>query len=239
MGTFSSNKLVLGVKGQPLWWLSWSLLIALGMILGGWQWQRAEEKRVHLARLDAAPTLTMPVSSPPEGAEVHLQGHYVAEATRFLDNRVLHGRVGVAVLTPLVDAQGRWWLVERGFVPSGPRRQDPAIDTPAGPVEVSGQWQVAGQNAPLFGPNQEGRRIQRVDLSVWEDASRFAHAGWLHQTAGDGSFAAWWAPNVMPPSRHLGYAVQWWGLAVAAAVVMWLGRRRDAAPRRLLKGETG
>lgn len=217
-----------------LWWMGWSLLIVLGIALGGWQWQRAEEKRDYLARLDAAPTLHMPDRAPPEGAEIHLQGHYVPQATRFLDNRVLEGRVGVAVLTPLVDEQGRWWLVERGFVPSGPERRDPVIDTPTGRVEVSGQWQVAGEGAPLFGPNREGRRLQRIELSAWDEASRFAHDGWLHQTHGEGGFASWWTPNVMPPSRHLGYAVQWWGLAVAAAVFMWLGRR-GASRRRITK----
>lgn len=223
-GLFSSNKRAVGVKQKPLWWLGWGLLIVLGMSLGGWQWQRAEEKRAYLMRLDAAPAMLMPEALPPEGAEVRLQGRYVAEATLFLDNRVLDGRVGVAVLTPLVDERGRWWLIERGFVPTGPERRDPAVDTPAGPVEVSGQWQAAGDTTLLFGPNREGRRLQRIELTEWADASRFSYAGWLHQTGGDGGYTPWWKANVMPPSRHLGYAVQWWGLSAAAAAVMWLGR---------------
>lgn len=226
MGLFSSNKLAAGVKEKPLWWLGWSLLITLGIALGGWQWQRSEEKRAYLARLEAAPTLTMPVEAPPTGAEVHLEGRYVPQATLFLDNRVLNGRVGVAVLTPLVDEKGNWWLVERGFVPSGPERHDPEVDTPAGQVAVRGQWQAAGDAPPLFGPNREGRRLQRIELSAWGKASHFQHGGWLHQTQGSGRYAPWWTPNVMAPSRHLGYAVQWWGLSIAAAAVMWLGRRR-------------
>ncbi|SFI17481.1 cytochrome oxidase assembly protein ShyY1 [Modicisalibacter xianhensis] len=230
MVTFSSNKPAGGVKWYCLWWVLWSLVVVLGMGLGAWQWQRAEEKRIHLAALDSAPLLSMPQQSPPDGAQILLHGRFLPQETRFLDNRVRKGQVGVAVLTPLVDPQGRWWLIERGFVPTGPYRHDPDIPTPVGPVDVLGQWQVAGETAPLFGPNQEGRRLQRIELASWRDASRFAYAGWLHQAGGDGAFAAWWTPSVMPPERHMAYAVQWWLLAIAALAMMWFGRRH-ASPR--------
>src|SRR5690554_7974966 len=36
----------------------------------------------------------------------------------------------------------------------------------------------------------------------------------------------------MPPSRHVGYAVQWWGLALAALVMMLVGGRRLARDAR-------
>jgi cytochrome oxidase assembly protein ShyY1 len=235
MGVDSSNKPKGGVKWQSLWWLGWTLLIALGLMLGAWQWQRAEEKRDYLARLADAPTLVAPSRVPPEGSRVHLRGRYVPEATRFLDNRVLDGRVGVAVLTPLIDDQGRWWLIERGFVPIGPRREDPIVDTPSGQVEVSGQWQVAGERAPVFGPNRQGRWLQSIVLDAWQPAGRFAHPGWLHQMSGAGHFASWWKPSVMPPSRHIGYAIQWWGLALAAAAVMVFGRRYAFMNRHAVK----
>lgn len=235
MGLFSSNKPVGDVKWLVFWWLGWGLLVTLGLALGAWQWQRAEEKRDYLAQLASAPTLEAPTQAPPEGAKVHLQGHFVSEATFFLDNRVLDGRVGVAVLTPLVDAEGRWWLIERGFVPTGPLRKDPDIETPTGRIEVSGQWQVAGEGPPVFGPNRHGRWLQRIELDAWQQSERFAYAGWLHQTSGAGAFASWWTPNVMPPSRHIGYAIQWWGLALAAAVMMVLGKR--VAGSRTVRGK--
>lgn len=230
MVMFSSNKPAYGVKWQSLWWGFWSLIIVLGLCLGAWQWHRAEEKRAYLATLADAPVLYSPQQPPPEGAQVHLQGRFLPQETRFLDNRVREGRVGVAVLTPLVDSQGRWWLVDRGFVPTGPYRLDPDVETPAGPVEITGQWQMAGDTSLLFGPNQEGRRLQRIELAAWQGVSRFAYAGWVHQAEGDGAYAAWWTPNVMPPSRHVAYAVQWWLLAVAAAAVMWFGKRH-VSPR--------
>lgn len=215
-----------------LWILCWSLVVALALGLGLWQWQRAADKRELLARYAEAPQLEDPVAMPPDGARVTLRGEYVAEDTLFLDNRTHDSQLGVAALTPLRDDGGRLWLVERGFLATGPSRATPVVATPEGKVVLSGRWQVAGEAAPLFGPNREGRRLQRIALSAWSGLGGFAHDGWLHLEAGPGHLESWWRPNVLPPSRHLGYALQWWGLALAALVVMILGGRRLARDRR-------
>ncbi|WP_251309946.1 SURF1 family protein [Halomonas sp. NCCP-2165] len=213
-----------GAVKRRLWWVFWPSLVILGLVLGGWQWQRAAAKAAYLEARAAAPALVDPDEAPMGGATLTLSGEFVAERTLFLDNRVREGRVGVAVLTPLVDAQGRRWLIQRGFIATGPYRVDPEMTTPEGPVTVSGTWQVAGDGGLLLGPNREGRRLQRIALEAWPED--FAHAGWLHQQAGAGAYEAWWRPSVMPPGRHRSYAFQWWGLALAALVIMILGGRR-------------
>ncbi|MCE8018961.1 SURF1 family protein [Halomonas sp. MCCC 1A11036] len=217
------------------WFLFWSLLVILGVFLGLWQWERADDKRDYLARLDAAPTLEAPGKVPPEGTHLTLRGHYLAERTLFLDNRTHQGRLGVAVLTPLRTGDGRVWLVQRGFVPTGPSRESPEVDTPTGEVLVKGRWQQAGKGTPLFGPNREGDRLQRIDLAAWKSGD-FAHEGWMHLERGAGMLEPWWEPSVMPPSRHVGYAMQWWGLALAALVMMLLGGRRLMKDRSLYGG---
>ncbi|WP_323849401.1 SURF1 family protein [Billgrantia pellis] len=215
-----------------MWYLLWSLLVTLGLCLGLWQWERADDKRRYLARLDAAPTLEAPEAPPPPGSHLILQGEYLTDATLFLDNRTHDGQLGVAVLTPLRSEDGRLWLVQRGFLPTGPSRATPEVDTPAGEVRLRGRWQAAGDEPPLFGPNREGMRLQRIELSAWDLDGDFAHDGWLHLERGPGQLAPWWTPNVVPPSRHVGYAVQWWGLALAALAVMIIGGRRLASDRR-------
>ncbi|MGY6563382.1 MAG: SURF1 family protein [Halomonadaceae bacterium] len=213
-----------------IWFSFWSALVALGLFLGLWQWERADDKREYLARLDAAPTLEAPIDTPPEGTRLTLRGRYLEEQTLFLDNRTHQGQLGVAVLTPLRTEDGRLWLVQRGFLATGPTRAAPEVETPMGEVVVAGRWQAAGSGTPLFGPNREGSRLQRIELEAWE--ADFAHAGWMHLERGGGLLEPWWQPSVMPPSRHVGYAVQWWGLALAALVVMLLGGRRLAKDRR-------
>lgn len=209
-----------------LWAGFWTALVALGLALGLWQWERAADKRALLARHAQAPRMTAPATTPPDGARLTLTGEYLAEQTLFLDNRTHQGRLGVAVLTPLRGDDGRLWLVERGFLATGPTRETPTVATPDAPVTLAGRWQIAGEGAPVFGPNREGRRLQRIALDAWAELGDFAHAGWLHLERGPGGLAPWWTPNVLPPARHLGYAIQWWGLSLAALVVMVLGGRR-------------
>lgn len=208
----------------------------LGLSLGLWQWERAADKRDYLAQLDAAPTLEAPGEAPPEGTHLVLRGRYLAERTLFLDNRTHEGRLGVAVLTPLRSEDGRLWLIQRGFLATGPSRDTPQVATPGGEVRVEGRWQVAHDGTPLFGPNHEGSRLQRIDLSAWEPADNFAHDGWMHLERGPGLLETWWEPSVVPPSRHLGYAFQWWGLAMAAFLTMLFGGRRLARDRRSAHG---
>ena len=217
-----------------LWWSFWTLIVLLGLCLGLWQWERAEDKRNFLAALEAAPVIQDPSSTPPEGATLIISGEYQADHTLFLDNRTLEGRLGVAVLTPLRDDNGRHWLVQRGFMATDMGRDTPEVDTPAGEATLRGQWQVESEGAPLFGPNQEGLRLQRIALDAWDE--EFAFAGWLHLEEGPGKLEAWWTPNVMPPSRHLGYAVQWWSLTLAALIAMLIGgwRLTRDAPRQPL-----
>lgn len=212
-----------------MWYGFWTGLVVLGLGLGLWQWERAAGKREYLAQLAQAPHLTSPLDVPPDGTRLTLEGEYLADRTLFLDNRIREGRLGVAVLTPLRGPDGRVWLVERGFLETGPSRAAPSVTTPSGRVRIEGQWQAAGASAPVFGPNREGNRLQRIDLAVWD--LTFAHDGWLHLAQGPGRLPAWWVPSVMPPERHLAYAVQWWGLALAALVVMIIGGRRLARER--------
>jgi len=137
----------------------------------------------------------------------------------------------VAVLTPLRSDDGRVWLVQRGFLATGPYRDAPTVETPSGEVRVEGRWQQAIEGPPLFGPNREGERLQRIALDAWGDDVSFAYSGWLHLDDGAGLLETWWQPSVMPPSRHQGYAFQWWGLALAALVVMVIGGRKLFLPK--------
>ncbi|MCW4151794.1 SURF1 family protein [Halomonas sp. 18H] len=219
------------------WYALWACVVITGLSLGLWQWERASDKQAMLTQFDTAPSLEAPREAPPEGARLTVGGEFIAERTLYLDNRTHDGRLGVAALTPLRGEDGRLWLVQRGFHETGPTRAEPRVATPTGSVTVKGRWQASGEAAPLFGPNREGRRLQRIDLAAWPSLGPFAHAGWLHQTSGDGQLTPWWQPNVLPPSRHLAYAFQWWGLAMAAIVIMLLGARRMRADRETQDGE--
>lgn len=213
------------------WCLFWITLVALGVYLGLWQWERAVDKRIAIAAHESAAALVDPVVPPEPGAHVTLRGEYLSDQTLYLDNRILAGRLGVAVLTPLRDHHGQLWLIQRGFLETGPSRAAPFAATPEGEVEVTGEWQNSQTGGPLYGDNVEGVRLQQLSLTPWEPLlGSFSYSGWLHANEGDGVLMPWWEANVMPPSRHIGYAFQWWGLALTAFLVMLIGGyklRRD------------
>jgi len=209
-----------------IWWGFWMTLIVVGVALANWQWQRAEEKTQLLESWAVTAELHNPVVAPDNLANVTLTGHFLAEETLWLDNRILDGQVGVAVLTPFVADTGHWWLIQRGFIPTQvDRRIEPEVSTPSGSaLEVSGRWQETQDNL-VFGDNREGNRLQSIDLHPWRHLSQPSFDGVIHQAAGDGYLAGWWKPSQMPPERHIAYAVQWLCLALLALVVAVVGHR--------------
>lgn len=223
------------------WYLFWIMWVALGTCLGLWQWERANDKRLSMAIREAAPALVQPTMQPAQGAQITLRGEYLAEHTLYLDNRIVDGSVGVAALTPLRDSYGQLWLVQRGFLATGPHRKPPQAATPSGTIELTGEWQDVQAGGPLYGDNREGVRLQQLSLEPWRASlGVFSYPGWVHASEGDGVLTPWWQPNVMPPSRHMGYAFQWWGLALAALVVMLVGGqrlRRDETQEQSLRNK--
>lgn len=212
------------------WCVLCSLLMTLGICLGLWQWHRAADKREWLEAMANAPQVESPRQLPSEGSEVVIEGHFLGNETLFLDNRTLDGRLGVGVLTTLVDDYGQRWLVDRGFLETGMSRATPEVSTPEERVRITGEWQTDGRQAPVFGDALEGRRLQQIEPAAWDAGFRFE--GWLHQRSGAGELPVWWTPNVMPPERHVAYAVQWWLLAIVAFIALVLGARRLRADAR-------
>ena len=95
--------------------------------LGVWQLSRADEKITLQAAVEQQ-ALQPLLEALPDDAQpaptwhhrrVRLQGRWSSPHTVYLDNRQMNGRPGFFVVTPLVLADGRAVLVQRGWLPSG------------------------------------------------------------------------------------------------------------------------
>lgn len=231
-----------------------SAAAALGMAatlaLGSWQLSRAHQKEA-LATAIAQQRALPPVGEQAllGGAQpaslhrpVRLRGRWIADRTVFLDNRQMAGRVGFYVTTPLQLADsGRVVLVQRGWAPRNFERREalPAVQTPAGEVEITGR--IAPPPAKLYefrgaasGPIRQNLDLpahaaetglpMQVDLSVLQTGA-----------ASDGLLRDWPDGGASGPEKNYGYAVQWWALSALIAILyVWFQfihpRRRTRRP---------
>lgn len=212
----------------------WTLLAIAGMALfaslGRWQLERAEEKRqLHAAfAAGSGEALALPAGLEPveRYRRVAVAGRYDASRQFLLDNMTHDGVPGMHVLTPLLREDGTTVIVNRGFVASGGRRNE-LPDLPAGdaPRRVSGRMDFLPRPAvELEAPPSSGwpRLVSfptAGDLASALDAPVHPQVLLLDADQPEG-FLRDWQPPGMAPEKHVGYAVQWFGLA-AAVFATW------------------
>jgi len=234
---------IAGREFRPGWIpsLATAGFIALTVALGGWQTRRAEEKLAAGRILDEAaraPVLQVPAARVDaagfERRRVAARGTFVAGATLFLDNKVLHRAVGYQVLTPLkLEGGGVHVLVNRGWIAAGERSKLPDVPVPEGALTVEGVAVVPGTRFLELAPETDsGTLRQNLVLTREEKRLRLALQPFvIEQTsdARDGLVRAWERPDI-GVDRHRGYAVQWYLFAALAAVLyVALGFKRTGS----------
>lgn len=205
---------------------------AVCVVAGNWQRGRWHEKEA-LAEAIAAAQAAPPVPFSRIDADAKQSRFRVVEATgRFdarhqilLDNRVHAGRVGYHAIAPLILADGRTVLVNRGFVPAGRSRSDvPEAPPPDGEVTIRGRINVPPPRwVELGDAPSTGRVWQNFDLQRYEAATGLRVPPLvIEQTGGpaDGLVRDWPNPDA-GSATNLSYMLQWYAFA-ALAVALWL-----------------
>jgi surfeit locus 1 family protein len=201
-------------------------LVVLLVALGSWQLQRATAKRALLEAFErgaAAPLALTPVP-PPRYTHVRAEGRYLAAQQFLLDNMTQDGVAGFRVLTPFECVDRTTLLVDRGWVPVGSSRARlPELAVGEGPRAVAGrldQLPRPGLALGAAGGNGWPRIVSFPTLAELSTALRRSlYPQILLLDAGfpDG-FGRAWRPPGLPPEHHLGYALQWYALALTLLV---------------------
>lgn len=212
-------------------------LLPLLVWLGLWQLDRAEEKRLLIAAAEArglaAPLPIQALEQQPELAytRVSLQGTFDPAHSLLLDSRTRAGVAGVELLQPFYDQpSGLWLLVNRGWLAWPDRRIPPKFSTPDTLQSLTG-W--------VYLPPGEGFLLKQTDSSDWPKLVNAVDAPALWKQLGRGgapfqvrldpgaaAYQVDWPIVAMDPQKHLGYAVQWFSLALALLVLfIYLGIR--------------
>lgn len=218
------------------WWAWLVLLPTLTLLtgLGLWQLQRASDKEQMLAQRQAAGKgegAELAAAGQPErlyGRRVRAAGRYLDGRQILLDNQVWQGRAGYRVWTPLQLDDGRLVLVDRGWVPLGRNRaQTPQPEVPAGAQQVAGLWREWPE---------PGMRLEADDVCAQRPWPRvlnyppYEHVACQYAAPvidglvlldedAAGGFPRDWDDVGLPPARHIGYAVQWFAMALAVVVI--------------------
>lgn len=221
-----------------------SVLLCLAFFsLGRWQLSRAEWKQ---QRLDSVAAIlkerkSESLSQLSQEDKTDLvwgagRGHFLTTPALLLDNQRLGDKVGVNVYRVFQPDNGKAIVVNLGWIVVPGNRRMPTIE------KISGSYQL---NGLLVAPPSPGLAIGPAYVKSSEDYWLLTRMP-LEQLAADlkmplatrvlrlnPDLPMGYArdldilPNTLPPEKHKGYAVQWFGLCLATIVItLVLGFRR-------------
>jgi surfeit locus 1 family protein len=212
------------------------LMMAVLLSLGTWQLSRSKEKQQLIDSYKRAPSL--PAIHPSDlkagwdsfqFRKLELNGRYANDYQILLENQIREGKLGYMVLTPF-EPEGRESviLVNRGWiekaslgsnqteiaVSDGYRHMSGLVSHPPGVGIKMGSLDDSAPGWPKIVPYieiswlalQMGKKVEPWIVLLSEDQS-------------DG-FIRDWQPSVrITPSKHVGYAFQWYSLALALLIL--------------------
>lgn len=213
------------------------IVMALFIALGIWQLDRAAQKRTTFSEFERrgnAPQVDLNQRGVDDAAE--LQGYRTAAAGRYLgitvllDNQMHQGRAGYLVYTGFkLDGRQESVLVNRGWINAGAdRSRAPELVTPIVSQRLEGRLSQPPQTglrlkgSDLIEPLAAGMwRVQAIDFTALTATvgEELLPITVLLDVNAPGGFVRAWMPPGRGESRHLGYALQWFAMAVTVMVV--------------------
>ena len=200
--------------------------------LGFWQLDRADDKRSIEASIKQANTGSVELIKKEEGLqskeyyEVRLQGKYLSDKQFIYDNQIVDQVSGYYVLTPYaLEGQSKAILINRGFIPWNGRR-DKLADIVIGQETREIKVQISKPIKRMeLKPSEVGIQfpalIQSIDLQDMADRAKVDFSsviGLLDASASNG-FIRKWEPYTGSIEKHIGYAVQWFLMALVLAII--------------------
>jgi len=211
--------------------------VILFCVLGVWQVHRYQYKKTLLFtyqhRLESAPVpfspLMLGLNVSRQNADqtlqfqpVEMEGHYVNALTMLVQNQVYKGQMGVEVLTPLqIAGEKKLLLVDRGWVRKPNNDTMPSIKPISGTQRINGYIKILNEYQFILGkniyyPSASPIVMQKIDT---DEISRMTHQSFYPfiLRLGDSGAAGYvrdWTIITVLPQRHMGYAVQWFLMAM-------------------------
>lgn len=221
------------------------LMLPFLLSLGVWQLNRAEQKQtiqqLWLQQQAQEPaSLSEVITSDKRGAElgslqnampdfrrVRGEGQFLQDQYWLLEGGMFNGQLGYHVIMPFVLAGvDNVVIVNRGWVRGSPRREvNPTFSTPNMELTISGVL-VEPSDLAFVDQNSQAHtgwpsRILEVDIELMREQLGRELLPKMLQIDADNPAAltVLWQPINMSPARHIGYAVQWFSMALVLCVL--------------------
>ncbi|NBW52068.1 MAG: SURF1 family protein [Betaproteobacteria bacterium] len=188
---------------------------------------------------------------------VTIRGRWIPNTTLYLDNRTVDARTGVQVLTALALPDGSVAWVNRGFAPKQPGLSDPQregllsgevfLPTSKGEVDLTvvgltdlfQRLELSRDEAALMqGALWQNLHWDLLKARLREKTMReqpvWPLIFWQTQDLDEPLIQRIPEPKTEDVSKHRGYAVQWWLMALVA---LWFARRLAQSHARPYESE--
>ena len=225
--------------------LLYLVFLALLICLGFWQLDRAEEKRRFFAKEQLSEGQSVSQMDLLRAADtedlrykkIEITGQYDQQHQYLIDNQIVNRQVGYFVMTPfLLDGMEKAVLVNRGWVALNKQRSVlPELSINTLKASLTGRInafpvvgiKLAGAEIPTEGwPSV----VQVVDVKVLSERlgySLFPFQIELDSDMENGYIRDWKKTSIMPPEKHIAYAVQWFGLAITLTILfIWMSSKK-------------
>ena len=215
------------------------IFVPITISLGFWQLDRAQEKTEIIANYDelltSEPINLNAKSTYKNWQPVTTMGRF-KDTVIFEDNAILNGRAGFKIYHLFENGDGSYVFVHRGFIERNMIKNNlPQIDMPKGKQSLKGSVLIKQDNSFVQDIEEsDARIIQEFDIErlinkfpILKD--RYLHPFLFNLDIRDkNKFLAIEKPVNMAASKHIGYAIQWFGLCLALIILtIYAYRRKD------------
>ena len=207
--------------------------------LGLWQIQRAEEKNKIIANYDdllVSPAIELERDRTYKNWQPIKASGSFKDLVIYEDNAILNGKAGFKVYHLFETSDGSLIFVHRGFVPRNIVKNDlPIINVPKDKKELVGTVLKKENNSFVKNIEEsDARIIQEFNSGYISNKFNLENNIYLHNflfnlnVRQEDKFDLIEKPVNMSASKHIGYAIQWFGLCVALIILtVYAYRRKD------------
>ena len=137
----------------------------------------------------------------------------------FVDNKILNGKAGYVVFSIFTLANSKKILVSRGWIESDQRDSLPGLSLPQTTLKLDGMIRPFSKDFVLEDQAKQIENnfiIQGLDKELMEDLSGYKLLPYVFELSAlsNLSLEPIWRPTSLKSTRHFGYAIQWFALAL-------------------------